>query len=179
MKQNKASEQKALNYYPSTKCDLLLHLPVHHLPVHHLPICHLPQHNTSSSSEMKENGKNCVQNMSINCLGLSIPEHVVWHSEWKWLLHKTYWIFLNAFLTVRPLDSLLHFGIQLINIKILGLEIVREYLQVQNTKLPLVRYIEKEWWNQNRVKIPAFNKNIQSTAPLSLWHAVMWPFEKM
>ena len=29
-----------------------------------------------------------------------------------------------------PLDSLLHFGIQLINIKILGFEIGREYLQV-------------------------------------------------
>ena len=42
------------------QCDLLLHLPVCHLP-----ICHLPHHNnTSSSSEMKENRKNCVRNVN-------------------------------------------------------------------------------------------------------------------
>ena len=57
IKQNKASEQKALNIIPA-----LLHPPVHHLLVHHLPIHHLPHHNnTSSSSERKQN---CVQNIS-------------------------------------------------------------------------------------------------------------------
>ena len=56
------------------QCDLLLHLPVYHLPVCHLPICHLPichlpHHNMSpSSSEMKENRKNCVRNMLIIAL---------------------------------------------------------------------------------------------------------------
>ena len=51
------------------QCDLLLHLPVHHLPVCHLPIHHLPQHHMSAmSSEMKENRKNCVQNMLIIAL---------------------------------------------------------------------------------------------------------------
>ena len=47
------------------QCDLLLHLPVHHLP-----ICHLPHHHNMSamSSEMKENRKNCVQNMLIIAL---------------------------------------------------------------------------------------------------------------
>ena len=46
------------------QCDLLLHLPVHHLPIHHLP----HHNNTSSTSEMKENRKNCVRNMSIIAL---------------------------------------------------------------------------------------------------------------
>ena len=47
------------------QCDLLLHLPVCHLPIHHLP----HHHNTSAlSSEMKENRKNCVRNMSIIAL---------------------------------------------------------------------------------------------------------------
>ena len=52
------------------QCDLLLHLPVHHLPVCHLPIHHLPHHHNMSalSSEMKENRKNCVRNMSIIAL---------------------------------------------------------------------------------------------------------------
>ena len=47
------------------QCDLLLHLPVCHLP-----ICHLPHHHNMSalSSEMKENRKNCVRNMSIIAL---------------------------------------------------------------------------------------------------------------
>ena len=53
-----------------------------------------------------------------NCLGFSIPEHVVWHSELKWLLQKSYWIFLNDLHTAMPWDSLLHFGIQLINIRL-------------------------------------------------------------
>ena len=90
--------------------DLILHLPVYHLPVHHLPICHLPHHNnTSCSSEIKQN--------RIVSEIFQHSEHMVPHSELKWLLHKSYWIFLNAFLTVRSLDSLLHFGIQLMNIK--------------------------------------------------------------
>ena len=88
------------------QCDLLLHLSVHHLPIHHLPQHHM----SAMSSEMKENRKNCVRNMSINCLGLSIPEHVVWHSELKWLLHKSSWIFLNDLHTAISLDSLLHFA---------------------------------------------------------------------
>ena len=60
------------------QCDLLLHLPVHHLPVCHLPICHLPHHHNTSalSSEMKENRKNCVRNMSIIAL--------VWAFQSKW-----------------------------------------------------------------------------------------------
>ena len=86
--------------------DLLLHLPVHHLP-----ICHLHHHNNMScSSEIKEN--RIVSELFQH------SEHVVQHSELKWLLHKSYWIFLNAFLTVRSLDSLLHFDIQLMNKKI-------------------------------------------------------------
>ena len=90
--------------------DLLLHLPVPHLPVHHLPFHHLPhQNDTSCSSEIKE--------IRIVSEIFQHSEHVVQHSELKWLLYKSYWIFLNAFLTVRPLDSLLHFSIQLINIK--------------------------------------------------------------
>ena len=45
--------------------DLLLHLPVCHLHIHHLP----HHHNMSAlSSEMKENRKNCVRNMSIIAL---------------------------------------------------------------------------------------------------------------
>ena len=44
------------------QCDLLLQLPVCHLPVHHLPHHH---DMSAMSSEMKENRKNCVQNMSI------------------------------------------------------------------------------------------------------------------
>ena len=47
------------------QCDLLLQLPVYHLP-----ICHLPNYNnmSPSSSEMKENRKNGVRNMSIIAL---------------------------------------------------------------------------------------------------------------
>ena len=58
--------------------DLLLHLPVHHLPVCHLPIHHLPHHHNTSalSSEMKENRKNCVRNMSIIAL--------VWAFQGTW-----------------------------------------------------------------------------------------------
>ena len=35
----------------------------------------------------------------------------------KWLLHKSSQIFLNDLHTAMPLDSLLHFGIQLIDIR--------------------------------------------------------------
>ena len=50
------------------QCDLSLHLPVYHLPV-----CHLPDHHYTYvlSSEMKENRKNCVRNMSIITLVLA------------------------------------------------------------------------------------------------------------
>ena len=43
------------------------------LPVCHLPVCHLPHHYNTSvlSSEMKENRKNCVWNMSIIALVLA------------------------------------------------------------------------------------------------------------
>ena len=61
---------------------------------------------------------------------------------------------------VRPLDSLLHFGIQLIN-NIIGFEIGRKYLQVQTSKISTVSHLGKQWRNQNRIKIPAFNKNIR------------------
>ena len=64
--------------------DLLLHLPVHHLPIHHLP----HHNNTSCSSEIKEN--------RIVSEIFQHSEHVAQHSELKWLLHKSYWIFLNA-----------------------------------------------------------------------------------
>ena len=48
------------------QCDLFL-------PVCHLPVCHLPHHYHTSvlSSGMKENRKNCVQNMSIIALVLA------------------------------------------------------------------------------------------------------------
>ena len=43
------------------------------LPVCHLSVCHLPHyyHTSVLSSEMKENRKNCVQNMSIITLVLA------------------------------------------------------------------------------------------------------------
>ena len=63
------------------QCDLPLHLPVHHLPDHH--------YMSVMSSEMKENKELCLKYVN-NHLGLSIPEHVVWHSELKWLLHKKF-----------------------------------------------------------------------------------------
>ena len=53
------------------QCDLPL--SVCHLPVYHLPVCHLNHHYHTSvlSSEMKENRKNCVWNMSIIALVLA------------------------------------------------------------------------------------------------------------
>ena len=68
-KTEQGNQAKSTWYYPSTNVTYSLHLPVHHLPHYN---------NTSpSTSEMKENRKNCVWNMSINYLGLSIKEHVV------------------------------------------------------------------------------------------------------
>ena len=110
IKQNKASEQKALNIIPAPiwltpppPC------PPPPCPPPPYPPPPSPETNTSCSSEIKEN--RIVSEIFHH------SEHVVPHSELKWLLHKSYWIFLNAFLTVRSLDSLLHFGIQLMNIK--------------------------------------------------------------
>ena len=73
------------------KCDLTLLLSAyHHACACHLPVHHLPNHDNMSIliSEMKE--ENWVWNISIIALVFSIPEHMVWHSELKWLLHKNY-----------------------------------------------------------------------------------------
>ena len=61
--QSQASKHLILSQH---QCDLPL-------PVCHLPVCHLPHHYSTSvlSSEMKENRKNCVQNMSIIALLLA------------------------------------------------------------------------------------------------------------
>ena len=85
------------------QCDLPLHLPV----------CHLPDHHYTSvlSSENERKQKELCPKYVNNRLGFSIPEHMVWHSE------LNYQIFLNDLHTAMPLDSLLHFGIQLINIR--------------------------------------------------------------
>ena len=107
IKQNKASEQEALNIIPP---------PMWLTPPPPCPPPFSPPWHICYEFWNERKQKELCPKYVNNCLGLSIPEHVVWHSELKWLLHKNYWIFLNAFLTVRPLDNLLHFGIQLINI---------------------------------------------------------------
>ena len=118
IKQNKANEQKALNIIPAPMwltppppCP-----PPPCLPPPYPPPPSPPQHVCSEFWNERKQKELCLKYVN-NCLGLSIPEHVVQHSELKWLLHKSYWIFLNDLHTTIPLDSLLHFGIQLINIK--------------------------------------------------------------
>ena len=106
IKQNKTSEQEALNIIPAPMRPTPPYLPPPS-PLQH--IC-LEFWNERKQKEL------CLKYVN-NHLGFSIPEHMVWHLELKWLLHKSYWIFLNDLHTAMPLDSLLHFGIQLINIR--------------------------------------------------------------
>ena len=110
IKQNKASEQKALNIIPA---------PMWLTPPPPCPPTSLSTTSLFTTSLTTTTRLVVLKSKKTELCPkyFSIPEHVVQHSELKWLLNKSYWIFLNAFLTVRPLDSLLHFGIQLINIK--------------------------------------------------------------
>ena len=81
IRQNKASEQEALNIIPAPMW-LTPPPPCPPPPSPPLHICY------EFWNERKQ--KELCRKYVNNCLGLSIPEHVVWHSELKWLLHKKF-----------------------------------------------------------------------------------------
>ena len=67
---------------------------------------------------------------------------MVWHSELKWFSTKSSWIFLNDLHTAMPLDSLLHFGIQLINIRYYDLKLEENTYSSEPWKGPPLAILE-------------------------------------